>query len=147
MEDLQDDHLSNLDLEIDNQVREKLSESIKWAKFISIMMFIASAVLLLFGLIGGAAITSIFRNAGGAYNVLGDMTGGVFIIIIVFIALVIAVVYYFLYNYSVKIKNALISENIETLNAGLKSLKLFFMIGAILGGLSLINEIVKLFTN
>jgi hypothetical protein len=144
MEDLQQDHLTSLDLEIVDQVRQRLNESTKWSKFISIIMFIASALILLFGIVGGAVLTGVFRKIAGGYNVLGELSGGLFIVIIVFVAVLIAVIYYFLYDYSVKVKYALISESTASLNAGLKSLKLFFMLTTIIAVLTLLNQLYKL---
>lgn len=145
MEDLQHDHLTNMDLEIDNPVRQHLNEAAKWSKFISIVMFIASALILVFGVLGGTVMSAIFQKAGSSFDILGKFGGEILIVIVVFVALVVAVVYYFLYDFSLKIKTALISENTGSLNAGLKSLKLFFMITTIFAILSLLNEVIKLF--
>lgn len=147
MEDLQQDHLTNLDLEIVDQVRQRLNESTKWSKFISIIMFITSALVLVFGVIGATVLSGLFKSFPSAYNFLGELSGGLLIVIIVFVALLIAVIYYFLYDYAVKVKAALISESTASLNDGLKSLKLFFMITTIIAVLSLLNQVYKLFNS
>jgi hypothetical protein len=54
------------------------------------------------------------------------------------------VVYYFLYNFSQKIKTALLTENTADLNAGLKSLKIFFIITTSFAIISLLNTIAQM---
>lgn len=145
MENLQQDHLTNMDLEIDTQVRQQLHEAGKWTRFISIVMFVASGLILLFGIIGGAALSNVFRNLGSGYSVLGDFDGGIFIAIVAFVAIVLAVVYYFMFDFSNKMKTALLSESLSEFNKGLKSLKTFFIITTIFAIISLLSSVYDLF--
>ncbi len=145
MENLNKDHLTNMDLEMDREVRLQLNETAKWTKFISIVMFIACGLILIFGIAGGAALTGVLRKLGGTYDVLGSFSGAILIIVIVFIIAVLALVYYFLFDFSQKIKTALLSENIADFNAGLKSLKTFFIITTVFAILSLLNNLYNLF--
>ncbi len=145
MENLQHDHLTNMDLQIDDQVRQQLNESGKWAKFISIVMFGACGLILLAGIAGGATIGNIFKRFGSAYDVFGGFNGAVFIIIIVFVVAIVAFVYYFLFNFSRKIKTALLSENTSEFNTALKSLKTFFIITTVFAILSLLSNIYNIF--
>jgi len=145
MENMEQDHLDEIDINIDADVRRQLHETSKWTKFISIVMFVACGLMLLVGILGGAVFFSAFRKIGGGYGFLGDLGGATLIIIIVVIVAVIGVIYYFLYNFSQKIKTALISDNTAELNAGLKSLKIFFIITTLFAIISLLNNISKLF--
>lgn len=145
MENLQKDHLTHMDLEIDTQVRQQLNDAGKWSRFISIVMFVASGLILLFGIIGGAALNSVFDRLGSGYSVLGDFDGGIFIVIVALGAIVLAVVYYFLFDFSNKVKTALISESTSEFNKGLKSLKTFFIITTIFAIISLLSSIYNLF--
>lgn len=145
MENVQHDHLINMDLEIDSNVHQQLNDAGKWTRFISIVMFVASGLILLFGVIGGAALSNVFRNLGSGYSVLGDFDGGIFIAIVAFVAIVLAVVYYFLFDFSNKIKTALLSENIGEFNKGLRSLKTFFIITTIFAIISLLSSVYNLF--
>lgn len=144
MENSTQDHLTNMDLHIDNQVNQQLNESAKWAKFISIVMFISCGILLIFGLIGGAFLNDVFRRLGRGYGNESFMNGGVLIVLILFIVAVLGVVYYFLFIFSQKIKNALVRENTPELNAGLKSLKIFFILTGVLSILSLLINLLNL---
>lgn len=145
MENTQNDLLSNIDLEIDNPVRQQLYESAKWSRFIAIVMFIAAGLILIAGLAGGAALSGTFRRIGGSYQLFDELTGPLLIILFVVFAGLIVLVYYFLYAFSAKIKNALVAENKQELNAGLKSLKIFFIITTAIAALSLLNTTINLF--
>lgn len=145
MENLQKDHLRGMDLEIDNQVRQQFYDTARWTKFISIVMFVACGLLLVFGTIGGAALYSVVKKMGAASGLLGELSGALFITIILLVTVVLAIVYYFLFNFSRKVKNALLSENAEELNAGLRSLKTFFIITTVFAILSLLNSIASMF--
>lgn len=145
MEKTQTDLLAQMDLQVDSGVQQQLYESAKWSRFISIVMFIAAGLILIAGVIGGAAFSGTVRRMGGSYRLLGEFGGPLLIVFIVLIAVVIGLVYYFLYNFSEKIKNALTTESRQDLNAGLRSLKTFFIISTVLAALSLLNSIVNLF--
>ena len=145
MENLQNDHLSEMDLQLDGEVRQQLYDAGKWARFISIVMFVACGLMLFFGIVGGAAILSALNKLGSTREFFGELNGTVFLVIVVFVIVAVAVVYYFLFNFARKIKNALISENTAELNAGLKSLKIFFIITTVFAILSLLNSIKEMF--
>lgn len=144
MENMEQDHLTEMDLHIDADVRQQLHEAGKWTKFISIVMFVACGLLLLAGILGSVAFLSVFRSLGAGYGFLGDFGGAALIIIVVVIVAVLGLVYYFLFNFSKKIKTALLSDNTADLNAGLKSLKIFFIITTVFAIISLLNSIYKL---
>jgi hypothetical protein len=145
MEDLQNDYLTHVGLQVDDEVRQQLTSSAKWTKFISIVMFVACGLILIFGIIGGAAMATTFSRFGSSYSMLGNFTGPVLIAIVVVCVAILAVVYYFLYNFSQRITRALIADSSTELNAGLKSLKTFFIITTIFAILSLLTSIYNLF--
>jgi hypothetical protein len=144
MENLEEDHLTEMDLNIDGDVRQQFYETAKWTKFISIVMFIVCGFVLLIGVFGGALFLSAFRSIGSRYGFLGDFGGAALILVVVVFVAVMGVVYYFLYNFSQKIKTALLTENTADLNAGLKSLKIFFIITTSLAIISLLNTIAQM---
>jgi len=146
MEDLQQDHLEEMDLKIDDQVRQQLTEAGKWSKFIAIIMFVACGLILVFGVIAGSAMTSTLSRLGSSYSFFGEFSPGILIGIIILVVAIIGVVYYFLYNFGLKIKNALLSENNKDFNDALRSLKVFFIITTILAILSLLNSLKTLFS-
>ena len=148
MENFQKDFLEDQSLQVDHEVRQQFLESAKWAKFISISVFVIFGLLLIgFGIGGSTVISQMqtmdrfadFAEFGGGMGV-----GIIFGIIIVAFA-IFGVVYYFLYNFAEKIKTALATDNTELLNKGLSSLKIFFIITAIFSIISLLGNLSKLF--
>ena len=85
MEEKQQDHLSDMGLQIDGEVRQQFSVAGKWAKFISILIFICSGILLIAGFAGGGDIIREFKNISPAYQSFSELEGGILIGIIVFI--------------------------------------------------------------
>ncbi|MFT3908214.1 MAG: hypothetical protein QM737_02215 [Ferruginibacter sp.] len=146
MEQFQQDQLSDLNLQVDGEVRQHLGTAAKWSKFISIFVFVFCGIFLLIALAASTVIMSTIRKVSpDTFSFLGDASVGIIIGILVFIIAVMGVVYYFLYNFSVKIKLALLSEDVDALNKGLASLKTFFIITTIFSVLALLNSIYTLF--
>ena len=145
MENFQNDHLTNMGLQVDAEVRQQLNDTSRWTKFISIVMFVACGLILLFGVIAGTQLTSTFKKLGGVYNVLGGFDSYIFIIIIVVVVALLAVIYYFLFDFSRKIKTALLSESTTEFNGALKSLRTFFIITTVFAVLSLLMNTYNLF--
>ena len=144
MENMEQDQLTEMDLHIDSEVRQQFYEAAKWSKFISIVMFVACGLLLLVGILGGAAFFSVFKNIAAGYRFFGDFGGAAFIIVVLVFVAVLGLVYYFLFNFSQKLKTALLTDNTADLNAGLKSLKIFFIITTVFAIISLLNSISQL---
>ena len=146
MEEIREDHLNNMGLQIDNEARQYLNDSSKWAKFISITVFIFCGILLLFAIVGSSVVKEMLNKmTTGSMSFLGEFSFGILITIIVFAIIIMSFVYYFLFNYAVKIKSTLLSEDIGTFNKGLSSLKTFFIITTVLSILTLLNSIYNLF--
>jgi hypothetical protein len=145
MENYEQDKLSSIDLQIDNEVRQQLAETSKWTKFISVSMFILAGFILLIGIIAGSLITGVLGKMENAFGGMAELGAGVIIIIIVFIVALMGVVYYFLYRFSTKIKSALATENVIDMNESFNSLKLFFMITTIISIFSLLYSIYTMF--
>lgn len=147
MEEIKQDHLGDMGLKIDSEARQHLSDSSKWGKFISITVFIFCSIMLLFAIVGSSAIKEMLnRMTPGNMSFLGEYSFGIIIGIIVFAVVIMSFVYYFLFNYSVKMKSTLLTEDVDTFNKGLASLKIFFIITTILSIITLLNSIYNLFT-
>ncbi|MBL0184011.1 MAG: hypothetical protein IPP96_17705 [Chitinophagaceae bacterium] len=144
MEDSQYDHLTEMDLQLEGEVRHQFANAAIWSKFISIVVFSACGLMLVLGIMGGMRFFNSMKRLGGIGYLFGNFTGTILLLVILFVAAAISLVYYFLFNFSRKIKSALISEDINELNAGLRSLKIFFIITTVFSILSLFNTIAKL---
>ncbi len=137
--------LDEMDLQIDGNIKQQFAEAAKWSKFISIVMFVIAGLVLLVGVLGGSAFLGAFKRLGGQYDFLDGFGGPLLIVLFVFVAAIVAVTYYFLFNFSNKIKTALLTENTGELNNALASLKTFFIITTVVSILSLISNIFNIF--
>jgi hypothetical protein len=144
MEDLlqQEDQLTNLDLEIDYEAKQSLTNAAYWAKFISIFIFSCSALIILLLVVASSAFTNGFkRGFGQALGIFEAFNGGALLAVFFVVLLLIAVVYYFLYNFGVKVKAAMLTDNVEQLNSGLSSLKIYFIIMGVFGILGIVTSL------
>ncbi len=144
MENNENDQLSALDLEVDNEVRQLLIETSKWTKFISLSMFIIGGFVLLFGILGGSLMMGVLGKMDNSFGSLAEFGGGILIAIIVIVVAFFVVVYYFLYKFSTKMKSALTAENVLDMNEAFGSLKLFFIITTVISILSLAYSIFNM---
>lgn len=105
-------------LTLNNNSKSFLRETAKWAKFLSIMGFIGIGFMVIFSFFAG----TIFQNLPNAQTLPMDM--GVTLTITY---LIIAVLYffpvYYLFQFSNKMKTALLTKNDETLAAAFEVLK------------------------
>lgn len=138
------DQLAGTGLQVDGEVRQHFAAGAKWAKFISILMFIVCGILVLAGVAGSAALLNTFGRLGGLGSLTGMGTGLLILVIIICVAIFV-VLFYFLFNFSSKIREALSTGNSATMNGALSSLRTYFVIAGILGGLTLLTTLYSLF--
>lgn len=141
-----DDQLSNMGLQLDNEARQQLSDIGKWAKFISIVVFSGCGLLLLIGSFAGSAMASVFKMKQ-FLTLFGEQTVLIFMAILIFVVGLVVAVYFFLFNFSVKVKQGLLAENTQMVNAGLKSLKIYFIITTVVAILSLLSTVYNAFAD
>jgi heme/copper-type cytochrome/quinol oxidase subunit 2 len=123
------------ELKIDGEISGYLLEAGRWSKFIAITFYI----LL------GIAIAAILL-------LKGDIIGGYYrdqhftrlLIILGVSTVIIVTTLYFLIDFANKVKAGIETENIETVNKGLHSLKTYFIIIGILMMLQLAYDFYKM---
>ena len=105
-------------LTLTSSAKEFLREIAKWGKFLSILGFIALALML----IGSFFIGSFYNTTPQAAKMPFDLG-----IVVTFIYIVIALIYifpiYYLYQFSVKMKEALASKEDTVLATAFEMLK------------------------
>lgn len=122
-------------LEVDSVAANYLSETAKWGKFLAIVGFVFTAIIILAGLFFTVAISSMGGYYGSVFAGLGPVIG------IFYIA--IGAIYLYpclcLYRFSTKMKAALLVSDQETLNEAFnqhrKMYKFFGIITIIVLGL------------
>lgn len=115
------------ELVIKDDAATDLRKAMSWAKFLSIIMFIAAGMMFFFSIacfafdLGTWFGSDLMPGAGGLVG---------------FIYLVITAVYfflaYFMYQFSVKIKKALAEGNNAALGSGIRNMKYYFQLTGIL---------------
>lgn len=115
------------ELVIKDDAATDLRKAMSWAKFLSIIMFIATGMMFFFSIacfafdLGTWFGSDLMPGAGGLVG---------------FIYLVITAVYfflaYFMYQFSVKIKKALAEGNNAALGSGIRNMKYYFQLTGIL---------------
>ena len=143
MEEIKQDQLSSMtELELDSEATSHLVETSKWAKFIAVFMFsLAGIIILAFFLGAGSYLT-------GQVGYLGlnssSLLAGIFIVILVVIV-VMGIIFYFLLNFANKVRSGLETEDIEKVNTGLNSLRIYLVIATVFSALYVIIDLFKLF--
>ena len=101
------------DLQLDQQATAYLSESARWARFLSILGFIMCGLLVLAGVFMGSVLSTAFSGSMGA----GSYFGGAFFTVIY---IVFALVYFFpclyLFQFGAKMRMALRNNDQELLS-------------------------------
>lgn len=115
---LDDSTISGGELVITPAIRDFLTQTARWGRFLAIVGFVFTGLFLLGLLIGGSAMTDVYAQVPG----MGG--AGSFILVIYFIMLGIMIVpLFYLYNFSTKMKTALLNDNQTVLNDAFENQK------------------------
>lgn len=145
MDLLQDDLLTDeTELTIEQEAKGYLFETAKWAKFIAISFFIITALVVLLVFVFGSDLSGRWSLLGGGSD--SAYFAGI-VIGMLLVAGVVGVTYYFLLDFGTQIRRGLETEDIHTVNRGLKSLKTHFIIIGILSMLGVLGGLINLFNN
>ncbi|MBS1743936.1 MAG: hypothetical protein JST81_12960 [Bacteroidetes bacterium] len=146
MQEHQTDQLSDLNLQADSDLRQSLGASVKWSKFIAITVFIFCIIFIILGIMASSVFEQLIHKLpSDKARFFKDFPAGIFAAVIFVICGAIGFVYYFLYNFSAKIKTALLTEDQESFNTGFNSLKIFFIVSTVVSILFLLSSIISLF--
>jgi hypothetical protein len=111
---------SQISISVNNEIKEYLTETSKWGKFLAVVGYIGMGLLCLIGIavMIGFSIFSKVSDANFPMGVLG------------FVYIIIAVVYYFPVNYlhkfSSQMRAGIESNNQEVVTTGFENLKSLF---------------------
>lgn len=119
-------NLLNSDLQIDQSSHIYLSETARWANFLSIVGFVLSVILAIAGIFTGVFLGGM-SNTYGNSSLIGAGFAAVFYLIIAVLYFVMSL---YLYRFASKMKMALYTNDQETLNSSFLNLKnLYKMMG------------------
>jgi len=120
------DNTQNLltsELHIDPIGHAHLKETAKWAKFLGIVGFVVSAILVIIALFSSALLSSL-PNFNGATPV----SAGLISVLYLFIAVIYFFMSLYLFRFAVKMQRALTSNDQESLNGSFLNLKIVYRI-------------------
>ncbi|MBV9987270.1 MAG: hypothetical protein JO301_06295 [Chitinophagaceae bacterium] len=130
-------------LSIDPEIRVQLKQTAGWAQFLAIVFM----VLISFGLlamIGFSMLKAFFqRFPTRSYRQFDYLNQGAVLTGIGCLLVIGMVSAYFLYRFSSHTRRALYSEDQQALESGVRSLKYYLIIGAVIGVMGMILNIVK----
>ena len=138
MNEFNQDQLTELDVQYDSEAKTSLFNMGKWTRFLSWSMFIFSALFLLIIILGATVFNSYLAEVIPGFS---DMGTGIYIAIALGAligVLIYLAAFYFLFTFSTKIKQGLLTEDTATINTALGSLKTYFIISTVLGALALL---------
>lgn len=104
------------DIKLDISAAQYLSTAAGWAKFLAILGFIASAIVIIGGMVAAVALA----DYGGGSN-------GVYLIMFLIYGLLMFLPAMWLYNFSNKSRLAIDAGDSEELKIALRNLKNFFL--------------------
>lgn len=112
---------SLFELQVDAPVMDHLSETAKWAKFLSIIGFVFCGLFAIMGLFGGAVLSA---SLGATSD--GGITQATVMILYVVLALVYFFPCLFLFHFARKMKTALRANDQQMLTDSFKNLKICY---------------------
>lgn len=126
------ENLLNNDLQIDGTAYTHLKETAMWAKFLGIVGFVLSALLVIVAIFAGTFMAKIMQSS--PYNTTASTSMGAGFLTILY--LIIAGISFFMsllvYRFGTRTKKALLTTDQASLNAGLGSLKIMFRVYGII---------------
>jgi hypothetical protein len=123
---MENQHQNLFDLQVDQEVSGYLAETAKWAKFLSIVGFVMTGLMVILSFFAGAIMTFYASAMGAGEAGMPPMAGGFFTVIYLLFALLIFFPYLYLYNFANKMQAALRSSNQEELTKSFANLKSCF---------------------
>jgi Ni/Fe-hydrogenase subunit HybB-like protein len=131
------------DLQLDHEAGAHFHESSKWAKFLSVIYFIAIGVVLLVLLFAATAMINAFQE----YRPDFAGAGGILVAAVI-IGLVLGLFTTFLlFRFATLTKQGIERRDQIIFNRGLQALKNYFMIYGVIAMLTLIFSIISGLTN
>lgn len=132
-------------LSISLEAANRLRNISKWTKFLSILAMVMIGLAIL-GILGaGSLISSVnfYEMSQGAYPYVPGTFSWLYAGLYIILLLVYAVPFYYLYNFSVRIKKALDTNNMQILSEAIRFLEKHFMF---IGIMAIIWLILVVFT-
>lgn len=130
------------ELSVNPTVANHLNETAKWTRFLSVLIFIALALMLVALLVGSAYLIPTIEKA---YPVFGSL-GGMLLVVVGVILAVLGVLTWFLLRFSIHSIKALRLQQQTLLQSAFSALRIYLMISGVFTIIGLLSEIFNLIT-
>jgi len=131
------------DLQVDREAGSHFRESSKWAKFLSVVSFIAIAIVLLVLIFAATAMTRALEEFRPEFA----GASGFFVAVAIVGVLIVFFTSYLLFRFATLTKQGIERQDQIIFNKGLLALKNYFMIYGVVTMLTLILIIISAVTN
>lgn len=114
------------ELQVDQQSIGYLSETARWARFLSIVGFVVCGLMVVFSVFFGSIMSTISKIGSGSDSFSGSamvMSNYAFSVVYIIIALLYFFPCLYLFNFSTKMQRALRNNDQTNLNAAFGNLK------------------------
>ena len=130
------------DLVVDSETASHLKESAVWGKFLGVLGFIYSTIIICCGIYAGYKISSYGRH----YSIGGSraIEGGTTALIYIAAGLIFFLMSLYLFRFATKTKIAITTSTQAELNAGVKNLKIYFRFAGIVSIIMLVLTMLAL---
>jgi Family of unknown function (DUF5362) len=128
----QSENADLFDLHLDQSSINYLGEVARWCRFLSIIGFIYCGLMVLFGVFFGTIISMMTPMMGQDSAAMSTIGSGFLGIVIIVVSLLLFFPAYYLFNFSTKMKRAILHNEQPVLAESLKNLKSFFKFYGIL---------------
>lgn len=119
-------------LVVSEDIRSYLYETAKWTKFLSIVGFIFTGLMVLVSLSVGSLMTAMNTAVGEQHNPYAALGSGVLTVILLLSAALYFYPSFLLFKFSNATKQGVLYGDQESLNTGLSKLKSFFKFWGVL---------------
>lgn len=123
-----DDQTTLFSLSIDPATKAHLSETARWARFLSVIGFLFLILAVFFGLYSTLVISryeDVFNGYPGRRGLMDSIGIGVAVMYVV-VALVAMFPLVFMFRFATQMRNALFSNDQALLNSSFQNLKIYF---------------------
>ncbi|HXB94161.1 MAG TPA: hypothetical protein VNU70_03345 [Puia sp.] len=142
MENDQQESLIQMHLDYDGG--HILRETVRWSRFLSIVGIVGLSLCLLVFALAGTAMFAAFSRLAPGIEGLGDLAGGLLLVLLLVFFAIFGLLVYMLYRFSVLTRKGIDHQDQTVFAEGMKCLKTYFLVCGILGVLSLLANLFAL---
>ncbi len=143
METNQNQSILDNEITVNSPVRQYLADATRWARFLCIAITALMVIFVGFLLLAGSSLSAVLETEfelppGNYYAVL--------IGVALFAAIIMGILFYFLWRFSTLTKAGIDLKNQEMFNSGLAALKTYFIISGVFSIIGMVSTIRLLFS-